>query len=132
MLNSLFSILLIATIVSTSLFAESPELPDAPSATQAKIKADLTKFAGQQKKVKLTLKDAAKLTGQVLQAGEENFQFRDARSGEVRQIAYNDVTETKKAGKSTKTKVLIALGVFVGLSLAVAAIACKTGSASEC
>ncbi len=128
MFNKILSILIIAIIAHPSLFAENPELPDAPSATQAKVKADLTKYASEQKKVNLTLKDAAKLTGHVQQAGEENFQFKDARTGELRQIAYSDVTEAKKSGMTKSTKILIAVGIAAGFTLGMTAIACSNGT----
>ncbi len=128
MLNRLLSILLIATMIHPFLIAENPELPDAPSATQAKLKADLTKYASEQKKVDLILKDASKVTGQVQQTGEENFQFKDAKTNEVRQIAYNDVAEAKKAGMSKTTKVLVVVGIAVGASLGMTAIACSNGT----
>ncbi len=128
MLNEFLSVLLIATILHPSVFSEQPMLPDAPSATQAKLKADLKKYAGEQKKVNLTLKDTGKITGLVQQTGEEQFQFKNMKTGEVRQIAYSDVTEAKKAGMSTTSKVLIGVGIAVGFSLGMTAIACANGT----
>ncbi len=128
MVNRFFSILLIATILHPSLFSEQRTLPDAPSATQAKLKAELTKYAGEQKKVNLTLKEARKITGLVQQTGEEQFQFKNLKTGEVRQIAYSDVTEAKKAGMSTTSKVLIGVGIAVGISLGITAIECASGT----
>lgn len=128
MLTKFLSMLLIATILHPFLIAENPELPDAPSATQATLKAELTKYASEQKKVSLSLKDVGKITGRVQQTGEDNFQFESARTGEVRQIAYSDVTEVKKAGMSTRNKVLIGVGIAVGASLGLTAIACANGT----
>jgi len=122
MFFKLLSILLTATMLELPLHAGEPTLPDAPSATQAKLKADINKYASEQKKITLTLTDAGKVTGTVQQTGEESFLFADGKSGEAKQIDYNSVIEVKKVGMSTTAKVLLislcaATGVAIGLTV---------------
>lgn len=120
----LFSILIVVTILSPFLLAQQALLPDAPSATQEKLKADLNKYAREQKKVTVKLKDAVKVTGTVQEVGKEDFLLRETKNGQSKRIDYDDISEVKKAGLSKTVKVLIGVGVGVGALVAVCEATC--------
>ncbi len=119
-----FFILIVATILSPFLFAQQALLPDAPSATQEKLKADLNKYASEQKKVTVKLKDTAKITGTVQEVGKEDFLLSGTKNGQAKRINYDDVTEVKKTGLSKTVKVLIGVGIGVGALVAVCEATC--------
>ncbi|HWR14614.1 MAG TPA: hypothetical protein VN577_07280 [Terriglobales bacterium] len=130
MFRRLASILIALIILSPFLIAEEAALPDAPSATQAKVKGDLAKFATEQKKVTVNLNDTSKVTGKVQNVGEENFVILDSKTGQASTINFTDVAGVKKSGMSKATKVLLGVGIAVGASFAIVGIQCATGSIS--
>ncbi len=128
MLSRFFAALLVATILQPALFAQPPELPDAPSAVQPNLKADLNRFAADHKKVTVQLNSKQKLTGNVQEVGEENFVVTDAKTGQATRVNYAEVAGVKKTGMSTGAKIAIVAGVVAGFSLAMTGIACANGS----
>ncbi len=128
MFSRSFFIVLAAAMMCMTGWAETPALPDAPSATKAKLQADLNRFAAAEKKVTVRLNNSEKVTGKVQDIGEESFAVTDTKSGQIKRVNFDDVASVKKAGMSTGTKVLIAVGVVAGVSLTMVGIQCATGA----
>ncbi len=129
MFTRFLSVFLVFTILQPMLFAE---LPDAPSAVQAKTKADLQKLANEQKKVTFTL-NGAKVTGNVQEIGEENFLFTNAKTREVTRVNYSDVTEVRKAGMSKGAKIALGIGIAVGAAIGLGVLAaCNAEGGPHC
>lgn len=122
--SRLLFILFVAAILSPLLFSQQALLPDAPSATAAKLKADLNKYASEQKKVTVKLKDAVKVTGTVQEVGKEDFLLTETKTGQAKRIDYDNVSEVKKTGMSKTVKVLIGVGIGVGALVAVCEATC--------
>ncbi len=120
----LFILIVVVTIFSPLLIAQEALLPDAPSATQAKLKDDLNKYASEQKKVTVKLRSAVKVTGTVQEVGKEDFLLSETKNGQAKRIDYDDVSEVKKAGMSKTVKVLIGVGIGVGALVGVCAATC--------
>lgn len=91
-----------------------------------KIKAAIAKRGtGPKAKVAVKLKDNTKLKGYISQAGNDSFTLTDSKTGQVRTLAYADVTEVKKpGGLSLAAKIGIGVGIAVGVLAIVYGAAC--------
>ena len=85
-----------------------------------KIKTKITRLGvGEKARAQIKLRNGQKIKGFVSNAGDDNFNFTDRKSGQTTTIAYADVVDVQKPGMSKRTKIFI--GVAIGV-VATAAI----------
>lgn len=129
MLKRLFSFALVVLLVFVA--SESLILHDVARAGQSdpaaqKVKADVAKRGtGPKAKVTVKLKDNTKLKGYISDASNDSFTLADAKSGQMRTLAYQDVTDVKKpGGLSWPAKIGIGVGIGVGVLAIAYGVAC--------
>jgi hypothetical protein len=84
----------------------------------AQIKGEIARRGtGHNVRVRIKLRDGTKLKGYISQAGENDFVIRDDESGTSKTVAYGDVTQVKGKGLSTGRKILIGIGVWLGIGV---------------
>ncbi|HEY8205603.1 MAG TPA: hypothetical protein VIF81_12800 [Pyrinomonadaceae bacterium] len=88
--------------------------------TVEKIKTKITRLGvGEKARAQIKLRNGQKIKGFVSNAGDDNFNCTDRKSGQTTTIAYADVVDVQKPGMSKRTKIII--GVAIGV-VATAAI----------
>ncbi|MGH9838468.1 MAG: hypothetical protein ACREEM_06770 [Blastocatellia bacterium] len=100
--------------------AAVPANPQTGQQTQAagKVKAEVLKRnPGRQSRVSVKRHDKTTLTGYITRAGEDSFDLTDAKTGEVMTLAYSEVAQVKGRGLSGTTKLIIGMGVLMGLMM---------------
>lgn len=84
----------------------------------AKVKSDIARRSvGERERVTIKLRNGSKLKGHIYQAGENDFTIRESESGTTTTVAYSDVAEVKGKGLSTERKILIGLGIWLGIGV---------------
>jgi hypothetical protein len=91
-----------------------------------KVKADVAKRGiGEKARVRVELRDGAKLKGYISQAGEDSFTLTDAKSGQTKVLAYSDVDHVKgRGGLSWAAKIGIGVAIAVGTLAILYGVAC--------
>ncbi len=83
-----------------------------------KAKAEILKRgAGEQARVNVTRRDRTTLTGYISRAGEDSFDVTDAKTGETTTMTYSEVARVKGQGLSRTTKLVIGMGVLMGVMM---------------
>ena len=135
MWKRLFSIGLVVLLIhaGNSLLIPITHAGQGDAATD-KIKAAVAKRGtGPKAKVNVKLKDQSKLKGYITQAGSDSFTVTDAKTGQVRTLAYADVTEVKKGGgMSMAAKIGIGVGIGLGALALFVAVGCATSDGYVC
>ena len=118
MFRKLTTLLLVALIVNLAgvrlAYAESKEEKQARYAE--KIKANVLKLGtGESTRVKVKLRDKAKLEGYISDAGPENFTITDRKTGVATTVAYPQVKSVQGNNLSTGAKIAIGVGIAAGI-----------------
>ena len=118
MFRKLTTLLLVALIVNLAgvrlAYAESREEKQARYAE--KIKANVLKLGtGESTRVKVKLRDKAKLEGYISDAGPENFTITDRKTGVATTVAYPQVKSVQGNNLSTGAKIAIGVGIAAGI-----------------
>ncbi|HEY4426502.1 MAG TPA: hypothetical protein VGN10_19980 [Pyrinomonadaceae bacterium] len=71
--------------------------------------------------VKVKLRNGSEMRGRIAQSSDTGFTLIDDKSGNRSDIAYADVVNVEGRGMSKSKKTLIAVGVVVGVAIAVIA-----------
>jgi hypothetical protein len=121
MFRKFISIALIISIVNlvgiASVFAKSNTEKEKRQAI--KVKENIEKLgAGEQAKIKVTLKDKSKIEGSISRIGEDSFSV--TKNGQTTEIEYSEVKKAKGNNLSTGAK--IGIGVGIGLAILVIAV----------
>lgn len=105
-------------VAANSTFISAQTNTDDTASSISKIKANILKRGiGQDKRIKVTMRDGKKLKGYISQAGEGSFTLTEPKTKQSSEIAYRDVAKVK----SKMSGDTIAL-IIVGSAGAVAAI----------
>ncbi len=62
-------------------------------------------------------RDRTTLTGYISRAGEDSFDVTDAKTGETTTMTYSEVARVKGQGLSRTTKLVIGMGVLMGVMM---------------
>lgn len=120
---SIFLICLLLIVANFSVISAQTRIGQ-DSASVAEIKADVAKYGtGEKKRVQVKLLDGQKIKGNISQVGEDSFTLTDSEPIQLSAIAYSNVAEIKRDGKSKKDKVI--LGIVLGTTAVVAIVAGK-------
>ena len=114
MLRKLFTVLLVAAVINLAgvrlAYAESKEEKQARFAE--KIKANVLKLGtGESTRVKVKLRDQAKLEGYISDAGAETFIVTNRKTGLATTVAYAQVKSVQGNNLSTGAKIAIGVGI---------------------
>ena len=136
MFKRLFSIGLVLLLLQTGISLFIPDVAKAGQGDAAsdKVKANVAKRGtGPKAKVAVKLKDKTKVKGYISQSGNDSFTVTDSKTGQVRTLAYSDVSEVKKSGgMSLAAKIGIGVGIGLGAVALFAAIGCATSDGYVC
>ncbi len=110
---------LLNLFLAASAFAGTTE--DQKAALAEKVKAGIAKLGtGPNAKVELKLYDNTKIKGYVSEAFEDHFVVIDAKTGAATEPTYPQVKQVKGNNLSGGVKLLIGIGIFVGVILILA------------
>ena len=114
MLRKLFALLLVAFMINLAgvrlAYAESKEEKQARFAE--KVKANVLKLGtGESTRVKVKLRDQAKLEGYISDAGAETFVVTNRKTGVATAVAYVQVKSVQGNNLSTGAKIAIGVGI---------------------
>jgi hypothetical protein len=118
MFKKLFTLLLIALVVNLAgvrlAYADSKEEKQARFAE--KIKANVLKLGtGEATRVKVKLRDNAKLEGFISDAGADSFTVTNGKTGVATVVAYPQVKIVQGNNLSTGAKIAIGVGVAAAI-----------------
>jgi hypothetical protein len=118
MFKKLFTLLLIALVVNLAgvrlAYADSKEEKQARFAE--KIKANVLKLGtGEATRVKVKLRDNAKLEGFISDAGADSFTVTNGKTGVATVVAYPQVKSVQGNNLSTGAKIAIGVGVAAAI-----------------
>ena len=114
MLRKLFALLLVAFMINLAgvrlAYAESKEEKQARFAE--KVKANVLKLrTGESTRVKVKLRDQAKLEGYISDADAETFVVTNRKTGVATAVAYAQVKSVQGNNLSTGAKIAIGVGI---------------------
>ena len=114
MSRKLFTLLLIALVINLGgvrlAYADSKEEKQARFAE--KIKTNVLKLGiGESTRVKIKLRDQAKLEGYISDAGAETFTVTNRKTGVATTVAYPQVKSVQGNNLSTGAKIAIGVGI---------------------
>ncbi len=114
MFRKLFSLLLVALVINLAggriAYAESKEEKQARFAER--IKADVQKLGtGESARVKVKLRDQAKLEGYISDAGPQTFTVTNRKTGVATAVTYAQVKSIQGNNLSTGAKIAIGVGI---------------------
>jgi hypothetical protein len=114
MFRKLMTLVLVALVINLAgvrlAHAESKEEKQARFAE--KVKANVLKLGtGESSRVKVKLRDKAKLEGYISDAGAETFTVTDRKTGAATTVAYPDVKSIQGNNLSTGAKIAIGVGI---------------------
>lgn len=114
MLRKLFALLLVAFMINLAgvrlAYAESKEEKQARFAE--KVKANVLKLGtGESTRVKVKLRDQAKLEGYISDAGAETFVVTNRKTGVATAVTYAQVKSIQGNNLSTGAKIAIGVGI---------------------
>ncbi len=96
------------------------------AATVEKIKANVTKRGtGEKARVNVKMLNGTKMKGFISQAGDDSFTLTDSKTKQTSTLAYSEVAQVKGTGLSTGAKILIGVGIAVGITAIVIAASPK-------
>jgi hypothetical protein len=118
MFRKVMTILLVALVVNLGgarlAYADSKEEKQARFAE--KVKANVLKLGtGESARVKVKLRDQAKLEGDISDAGAETFTVTDRKTGVATTVAYPQVKSVQGNNLSTGAKIAIGVGIAASL-----------------
>jgi hypothetical protein len=124
MLKRLLSLALVGLLVHV---AAAPAAAGARAEQGAKLAAKVKEGVaalgvGPQARVKVKLRDRAKLEGYVSEAREDYFVVTEAKTGAAVKVPYPQVAQVKGHNLSTKAKVAIGVGIALGVIITIAII----------
>jgi hypothetical protein len=108
---------LLLVTANFSLVSAQTRADETASSTAEVKKSVLKRGTGENKRVKVKMRNGTKLKGYISQAGEDSFELTDSKNKQSRSILYSDVASVKRNGIS-KT----AIGVIAGLGAAAAVV----------
>lgn len=111
---SLLIITLLLNFVSaTNIFAKYKE-----AEFTEKVKTQISKLGiGQDAKVKIKLKDGAKVKGFISGIGDDQFIVTNTETGQINEVAYSNVKQVKGNNLSTGVKIAIGVAVLIAVVL---------------
>lgn len=114
MFRKLFTLLLVALVINLGgarlVYADSKEEKQARFAE--KIKTNVLKLGtGESTRVKVKLRDQAKLEGYISEAGSETFIVTNQKTGVATTVAYTQVRSVQGNNLSTGAKIAIGVGI---------------------
>jgi hypothetical protein len=118
MFRKLITLLLVAFVINLAgvrlAYADSKEEKQARFAE--KIKANILKLGtGESTRVKVKLRDQAKLEGYISDAGAETFTVTNRKTGEATTVAYPQVKSVQGNNLSTGAKIAIGVGIAAAI-----------------
>ena len=118
MFRKLVTLLLMAFVINLTgvrvAYADSREEKQARFAE--KVKANVLKLGtGESARVKVKLRDQAKLEGYISDAGAETFTITNRKTGVATTVAYPQVKSVQGNNLSTGAKIAIGVGIAAGL-----------------
>ena len=118
MFRKLVTVLLVALVINVTgvrlVYAESKEEKQARFAE--KIKANVLKLGtGESTRVKVKLRDKAKLEGYISDSSEETFTVTNRKTGVATTVAYQDVKSVQGNNLSTGAKIAIGVGIAAAI-----------------
>ena len=118
MFKKLVTVLLVAVVINVTgvrlAYAESKEEKQARFVE--KIKANVLKLGtGESTRVKVKLRDKAKLEGYISDSSEETFTVTNRKTGVATTIAYQDVKSVQGNNLSTGAKIAIGVGIAAAI-----------------
>ena len=118
MFRKLFALLLVVLVVNLGgvrlAYAESKEEKQARFAE--KVKANVLKLGtGESTRVKVKLRDQAKLEGYISDAGAETFTVTNRKTGVATTVAYPQVKSVQGNNLSTGAKIAIGIGIAAAI-----------------
>ena len=118
MFKKVVTVLLVSLIINLTgvrlAYANSKEEKQARFAE--KIKASVLKLGtGESTRVKVKLRDNAKLEGYISDAGAEAFTVTDRKTGVATTVAYPQVKSVQGNNLSTGAKIAIGVGIAAGI-----------------
>lgn len=118
MFRKLVTLLLIAFLINLAgvrvAYADSKEGKQARFAE--KVKANVQKLGtGESARVKVKLRDQAKLEGYISDAGAETFTVTNRKTGVATTVAYPQVKSVQGNNLSTGAKIAIGVGIAAGI-----------------
>ena len=118
MFRKLFTLLLMALVIN--LGAVRVAYADSKQEKQArfteKVKANVLKLGtGESTRVKVKLRDQAKLEGYISDAGPETFTVSNRKTGVATTVAYPQVKSVQGNNLSTGAKIAIGVGIAAGI-----------------
>lgn len=122
-LSVALALLLINAGAATALAKSAAEKE---AARAAKVKTAIARLGtGEAARVKLEMRDGAKLIGYVSAAGEESFTVAEARTGVATVVPYQQVKKVSGNNLSTGAKVAIGVGIVAAVVVILWAVADK-------
>ena len=114
MFRKMATLLLVASVINLAgvrlAYAESKEEKQARFAE--KVKANVLKLGtGESTRVKVKLRDQAKLEGYISDAGAETFTITNRKTGVATTVAYPQVKSVQGNNLSTGAKIAIGVGI---------------------
>lgn len=118
MFRKVITLLLVALVINLGgvrlAYAESKE--EKQARFTEKIKANVLKLGtGESTRVKVKLRDHAKLEGYISDAGAETFTVMNRKTGVAATVAYSDVKSVQGNNLSTGAKIAIGVGIIAAI-----------------
>jgi hypothetical protein len=118
MFRKLVTLLIVALVINLAgarlAYADSKEEKQARFAE--KVKADVLKLgSGESTRVKVKLRDQAKLEGYISDAGAETFTITNRKTGVATTVAYPQVKSVQGNNLSTGAKIAIGVGIAASI-----------------
>lgn len=108
------TVLLVNLFLVTSISAKTKGEKEIKFAE--KVKASITKLGtGKEAQVEVKIKDGTKLKGYIAEINKDNFVVRNAKNGTATAVPYGNAKQIKGNNLSTGAKIVIAVGLIVGL-----------------
>lgn len=105
--------------LATATFAGSNE--NKRAMTAEKVKIDIAKLeTGPNARIEVKLYDKTNIKGYVSETTDDHFVVVESNTGKLTNVPYSSVKQIKGNNLSTGVKILIGVGIFVGLILILA------------
>ena len=118
MCRKVMTVLLVALVINLGgarlAYAESKE--EKQARFTEKVKANVLKIGtGESTRVRVKLRDQAKLEGYISDAGAETFTVTNRKTGVTTTVAYTQVKSVQGNNLSTGAKIAIGVGIAAGI-----------------
>ena len=120
MKRTLTTLFLAHAIVLSTLGPAARAQSSLNAETKAKTEV-VNRLNNKETRVKVKLRNGSEMKGRITQSSENSFTLTDEKSGNHTDIAFADVVNVEGRGMSKSKKTLIAVGVVVGVAIAVIA-----------